>query len=235
MSRHLQRDMERMHREILNLSAAVEEMIDKSTLALCERSDSLAREVIDSDTGVDTREVMIEEECLKLLALHQPVAGDLRRIATVLKINNDLERIADLAENIAQRAVNINRYPEFPIPDDMRMMAQLVMRMVRSALDAFVHLDPEAACTVLRMDNDVDTLNVEIINLLTATMQNSPKLVEPALHCFSASRHLERIGDHATNIAEDVIYLVDGEIVRHQHNPEPHIRRSHGKGQNPDR
>jgi len=235
MSRHLQRDMERMHREILSLSAAVEEMIDKSTLALCERSDPLASEVIDSDTGVDAREVLIEEECLKLLALHQPVAGDLRRIATVLKINNDLERIADLAENIARRAVNINRYPEFPIPDAMRTMAQLVMRMVRGALDAFVHLNADAACAVLRMDDDVDSLNVEIINLLTETMQSSSKLVEPALHCFSASRHLERIGDHATNIAEDVIYLVDGEIVRHQHNPEPYSRRAHGKGQDPDR
>lgn len=235
MSRHLQRDMERMHREILNLSAAVEEMIDKSTLALCERRDSLATEVIDSDTGVDEREVQIEEECLKLLALHQPVAGDLRRIATVLKINNDLERIADLAESIAERAVNINRFPAFPIPDVLRMMAQLVMRMVRGALDAFVHLDAEAACAVLRMDNDVDRLNVEIIQLLTETMQRSSNLVEPALHCFSATRNLERIGDHATNIAEDVIYLVDGEIVRHQHNPEPYSRRSHGKGQNPDR
>jgi phosphate transport system protein len=163
------------------------------------------------------------------------VAGDLRRIATVLKINNDLERIADLAENIAQRAVNINRYPEFPIPDDVRTMAQLVLRMVRSALDAFVHLDVEIACSVLRMDDDVDVLNVEIINLLKETMQRSPNLVEPALHCFSASRHLERIGDHATNIAEDVIYLVDGEIVRHQPNPEPRTRRSYGKGQNPDR
>jgi phosphate transport system protein len=226
MSRHLQRDMERMHREILNLSAAVEEMIDKATLALCERSDQLAEQVVNSDTGVDQREVMIEEECLKLLALHQPVAVDLRRIATVLKINNDLERIADLAVNIAQRALNINRYPEFPIPDDMRTMSQLVMRMVRKALDAFVHMDADAACEVLRMDSDVDALNVEVINILTKSMQSSPQLVEPAVHCFSASRHLERMGDHATNIAEDVIYLVEGEIVRHQDYHEPRSRRT---------
>lgn len=217
MSRHLVRDMERIHREVLTLSGFVEEMIDRATMALCDRSDEMAREVVDSDAEVDQREVQIEEDCLKILALHQPVAGDLRRIATVLKVNNDLERIADLAVNISQRACAINRYPQFPIPDDVRRMAALATRMVRSAMDAFVNLDADAARAVLRTDGEVDKLNVRVIDQLTETMQRDPALVPPSLHCFSASRHIERIGDHATNIAEDVIYLVEGDIVRHQH------------------
>src|SRR5690606_34608368 len=178
------------HREVLTLSGFVEEMIDRATMALCDRSDEMAREVVDSDAEVDQREVQIEEDCLKILALHQPVAGDLRRIATVLKVNNDLERIADLAVNISQRARAINRYPQFPIPDDVRRMAALATRMVRSAMDAFVNLDADAARAVLRTDGEVDKLNVRVIDQLTETMQRDPALVPPSLHCFSASRHI---------------------------------------------
>lgn len=217
MTRHLQRDMDRIQREMLSLSSLVEEMIDKATLALHERSDQLAREVVESDELVDQREVQLEEECLKLLALHQPVAGDLRRVAAVLKINNDLERIADLAVNVAERVRSLSAFHQFPIPDDVRLMAHLAKRMVRGALDAFVQLDPHAARTVMRSDADLDSLNVSVIEQLTATMQQHPELVPAGLHCFSAARHIERIGDHATNIAEDVVYLVEGEIVRHQH------------------
>ncbi|MBM3998912.1 MAG: phosphate signaling complex protein PhoU [Planctomycetes bacterium] len=234
MSLHLQRDMERMHREIFSMSSIVEEMIDKATLALCERNDRFAAEVIESDSQVDQREVLIEEECLKLLALHQPVAVDLRRIASVLKINNDLERIADLAVNIAQRASHINRFAEFPIPDDVPVMARMARRMVQGALDAFVHLDARGARSVIRTDRDVDALNVEIIEHLTQRMRQSPSLVAPALHCFSAVRHIERIGDHATNICEDVIYLVEGDIVRHQQFLEPRVSgASHEQTQDP--
>jgi phosphate transport system protein len=156
MSRHLLRDMERIHREVLSLSSVVEEMIDRATVALCERSDDLANSVIQSDTEVDQMEVSIEEDCLKMLALHQPVAVDLRRIATVLKVNNDLERIADLAVNIAERAKSINRFPQFPIPDDVRVMAHMATRMVRGSMDAFVNLDTQQARSVLRMDGDLD-------------------------------------------------------------------------------
>jgi phosphate transport system protein len=234
MSRHLLRDMERIHREVLSLSSVVEEMIDQATLALCERSDSLATSVIESDTEVDQLEVSIEEDCLKMLALHQPVAVDLRRIATVLKVNNDLERIADLAVNIAERAKSINHYPEFPIPDDARVMANMATRMVRGAMDAFVNLDTQQARSVLRMDGDLDHLNVQVIDQLTEIMQQHKHLVPPALHCFSASRHIERIGDHATNIAEDVIYLVEGDIVRHQFLSDSRGRREHGQSEDTD-
>ena len=209
--------MEKLHRDVLSMSALVEEMIDKSSLALRERRNDLADEVVEADNDVDQQEVVIEEECLKMLALHQPVAVDLRRVATVLKVNNDLERIADLAVNIADRARAANDYPEFKIPKKLDGMVAQATQMVRGALDAFVNLDSRAAREVLKMDDVVDTANIEIINELQKVMQQESRLVIPALHCFSATRHIERIGDLATNIAEDVIYLVEGEIVRHKH------------------
>lgn len=217
MTKHLQRDMDSLNRDILSLSTHVEEMIDKASLALLDRRYDLADEVINTDNLVDVREVRIEEECLKLLALHQPVAVDLRRIATVLKVNNDVERIADLAVSIAQRALAMAEFPDFPIPERISRMVTLATRMVRDAFDAFVHLDARAAAEVMRCDDDVDRLNVEVIDELLAMMQQNGTNVSPGLHCFSASRHIERIADHATNIAEDVIYLVQGDIVRHKH------------------
>jgi len=213
--KHLQRDMQQLHRHVLALSAMVEEMIDKATLALSERRDDLAAEVITADAEVDQAEVQIEEECLKILALHQPVAADLRRIATVMKVNNDLERIADLAVSIAQRAQAIAETPTFPIPEQLSRMVALATQMVRGAMDAFVNLDAQAARRLLRLDEDVDQHNRDIIADLQVLMQQEAELVPAALHCFSATRHIERIADHATNIAEDVIYLVEGEIVRH--------------------
>ncbi len=216
MSKHLERDMENIHRQILALSATVEEVIDKAAKALCNRRWELADEVIQGDNEVDEREVHIEEECLKILALHQPVAVDLRRIATVLKVNNDLERIADLAVNIAERAKSLSEYPEFPIPTKLRRMVELATMMVRSSLDAFVNLDAKGARRICLLDDEVDRYNCEVIDGLQQLMQDQPDLIVPAMHCFSATRHVERIADHATNIAEDVIYLVEGEIARHK-------------------
>jgi phosphate transport system protein len=164
---------------------------------------------------VDEREVHVENECLKILALHQPVAGDLRRVATVLKANNDLERIGDLAVNIAKRAKSLLQYPAFPMPERLPRMAGMAVGMVRGALDAFVNLDPAEAGRIRVMDDGVDELNREIIVELTSLMESDPTMVKPGLHCFSATRQIERIADHATNIAEDVIYLVEGDIVRH--------------------
>jgi len=216
MSKHLERDMENIHRQILALSATVEEVIDKASKALCNRKWELADEVIQGDNEVDEREVLIEEECLKILALHQPVAVDLRRIATVLKVNNDLERIADLAVNIAERAKSLSEFPEFPIPTKLRRMVELAAMMVRSSLDAFVNLDAKSARRICLLDDEVDRYNCEVIDGLQQLMQDQPEMIVPAMHCFSASRHVERIADHATNIAEDVIYLVEGEIARHK-------------------
>jgi len=216
MTKHLQRDIEAVYNDVLSLSAMVEEMIDHAALALIERRYDLAAKVIASDEAVDRREVRIEEECLKILALHQPVAIDLRRIASVMKINNDLERIADLAVNIAERSLSLDEFSQFPVPQKLSRMVSLATQMVRDSLDAFVNLDTLAAKRIMRMDDSIDELNVEVIEELQSLIQKQPEMVVPALHCFSASRHIERIGDHATNIAEDVIYLVAGDIVRHK-------------------
>jgi phosphate transport system protein len=221
MTKHLQRDLATLQQEILTLSATVEEMIDNAARALTERKPDLAEEVIQSDNLVDEREVHIEEECLKILALHQPVAIDLRQIATVLKVNNDLERIADLAVNIAERAKALDEFPTYPLPAKLSRMAITATQMVRGSLDAFVNMDAGAARRLIQFDQTVDDLNVEIIRELQSLMQQDPSLVPPALFCFSATRHIERIADHATNIAEDVVYLVEGDIVRHKKAPPP--------------
>lgn len=224
MTKHLQRDLDSLHDEILSLSALVEELIDKAAIALTDRRREVADEVIKADNAVDEMEVHIEEECLKILALHQPVAIDLRRIATVLKVNSDLERIADLAVNVAERARSLDDYPTFPLPTKLTGMATMASQMVRGALDAFISLDAASARRLIAMDDTIDDLNVEIIGELQTQMQQDPATVPPALYCFSAARHIERIADHATNIAEDVVYLVEGDIVRHRHLPHPNPR-----------
>jgi len=216
MSKHLQRDIDSLNTELLNISSMVEEMIDKATQALAHRRYDLADEVVKSDEYVDHHEVHVEEECLKILALHQPVAVDLRRIATVMKVNNDLERIADLAVSIAQRAQAMDEFPAFPIPEKLPGMVVLATEMVRGAMNAFVNMDTAAARRIITMDKSVDQDNREIIAELQTLMQKRPEAVPAAVHCFSAVRHIERIADHATNIAEDVIYLAEGDIVRHR-------------------
>ncbi len=196
-------------------------MIGQATDVLCERNTELAQEVIAADQTVDQTEVEIEEECLKILALHQPFAGDLRQLASVLKINSDLERIADLACNIAERGACLHRFPCFPIPDDLPRMIGITTEMVRLALDAFVDTDAEMAKKVINRDLAVDELHLSVIEELKSLMKQDSEIVDAALHCFSASRHVERIADHAVNIAEDVVYLATGEIVRHRYENTP--------------
>lgn len=215
MSRHLERDLESLERDILAQSSIVEEMIRVACRGLAERRSEVTQELQKHEPEVNRREVRIEEECLKVLALHQPVAVDLRRVATVLKVNGDLERIGDLAVNIGERTAAIAEYAEFNIPPTLEKMSSLATAMVRDALDALVDLDAERARQVCRQDDEVDEYNRRVIEELHGLMQARPDLVEAALHFFSASRHVERIADHATNIAEDVIYLVEGEITRH--------------------
>jgi phosphate transport system protein len=216
MSKHLHRDLDNLQRDILTLAAYVEESIFKAIRALQERDVELAQQVIAGDNQIDLQENHVEEECLKMLALHQPVAVDLRRIATVLKINTDLERMADLAADIAERAVALGKLAPLSIPSNLQRMTDVATSMVRQSLDAFVHMDTRLARRVIRLDDEVDRLNRENIEDLIKVMQQSPAMVEPGLSLFSATRHLERIADHATNIAEDVVYLVEGEIVRHK-------------------
>jgi phosphate transport system protein len=215
MSKHLERDLESLEREILAQSSRVEMMISKACQALIERRADMAQEVAATEVEINIREVKIEEECLKILALHQPVAVDLRRTATVLKINTELERIADLAVNIAERTLALTEYPDFEVPPRLERMFVRASDMVHDALDAFVDLDVEAAREICRRDDEVDDFNRQVIEEMLDTMRSRSDLVEAALHFFSVTRHVERIADCATNIAEDVIYLVEGEIARH--------------------
>ncbi|MFM7115918.1 MAG: phosphate signaling complex protein PhoU [Planctomycetota bacterium] len=217
MSKHLQRDLEKLHAQLLTLFGVIEQMIDQAARALCERQTDLVQTVLDTDREVNEADVQIEEDCLKILALHQPVAADLRRIATVMKVNTDLERIGDLAKNIAERAQGLGDYPFFPIPEQLSEMVRQAVMMVRMAIDAFVNSDTALAKKVIQYDTAVDNNNRLIIGELKELMKKDTGLIEPALHCFSASRHIERIADHAENIAEEVVYLVDGDIVRHKH------------------
>jgi phosphate transport system protein len=175
----------------------------------------MARDLMESDSAIDLEENQIEEDCLKILALHQPVAIDLRRVTSILKINSDLERMADLATNIAERVYGLATSPPVPIPAGLRPMADLTSSMLRDSLDSFMNLDASLAKRVCRLDDQIDKYNRENILEIINFMKHAPDNVEPGLNFFSAVRQLERIADHATNIAEDVVYLVEGAIIRH--------------------
>jgi phosphate transport system protein len=217
MSKHLNRDLEALEQNLLAQSSIVERMIVRASQAITELRTDLIVLLLQDEDKINRGEVQIEEECLKILALHQPVAVDLRRVATVLKINGDLERIADLAVNLGERAQALVNFPRFHPPDHLDDMVDVATSMVRDALDAFVRLDVELAHEVCLRDDQVDELNRHTIDDLQSLVIHNSAEIEPAWQYFSASRHVERIADHATNIAEDVIYLVDGEIARHRH------------------
>ena len=219
MSKHLRLDLDRLEKRLLMLGARVEDTVRKSIDSLLQRNATSAREVIQGDSEIDAEEVAIEEECLKILALHQPVAGDLRLVAACLKINNDLERIGDLAVNIAERAASMHRELAFPAPDGLRPMMETAASMLRESLDAFVRQSVPAATKVRADDERVDAANRQNIHAMLGVMKQDPSFVEDALLFLSASKSLERIADHATNIAEDVIYMVVGDIVRHAKEP----------------
>lgn len=216
MSKHLNRDLEALEQDLLAQSSIVEGMILRASRAIAEMQSGLLPKLLADEDLVNRGEVRIEEECLKILALHQPVAVDLRRVATVLKINADLERIADLAVNLGERAQSLVQYPSFHFPGRLEEMVDLATSMVRDSLDAFVRLDIDLAREVRLRDDQVDDLNRKVIDDLLEMVRSNTGDIEPVLNYFSASRHIERIADHATNIAEDVIYLVDGEIARHR-------------------
>jgi phosphate transport system protein len=208
-------ELERVHRDLLRLAGLVEEAVHKTVGALEERDEALAREVVAGDDPIDEMENRVDEECYRIMALYQPVAGDLRRMIAVTMITSDLERMGDLARAIAERAICLTRPPLMPVPERIHRMAELTTAMVRDSLDAFVRSDADLARRVCGRDDEVDRCNAEVIEGLIATMRRSPDLIEPGLSWFSAVRHLERIADHATNIAEDVIYMVEGRIARH--------------------
>lgn len=216
MPAHLLRDVELLKKEILTLGTMAEQVVREATTAVEMRDAALARRIIDNDFKLDEMEVQVEESCLKILALYQPVATDLRFIVAVLKINNDLERVGDLAVNVAERAAFLATRPPVDISFDFQAMAHKAQAMLQKSLDALVNFRAELADEVCAADDEVDELNRRMYRIVKDAIPAQPQHTESLIHMFSATRHLERIADHATNIAEDVIYMIEGRIIRHR-------------------
>ena len=215
MTRHFHDELDALKQTLLAMGGLVEDQIRRSMRALLERDDVIAQEVIDRDRQVNTYDVEVDEQCVNLLALHQPAAGDLRFITTAMKIVTDLERIGDQAVNIAQRALELNREPQLKPYIDLPRMADKAQRMVKESLDAFVAGDTALARQVCAADAEVDALKEQIFRELLTYMMEDPRTVSRAIRVILISRFMERVADHATNIAEMVIYLVEGKMVRH--------------------
>jgi phosphate transport system protein len=213
---HLQREIDKLKRKVLALGAEVEEVLRLSFQAIEGRDALKAQRVIAADLHIDEQEVEVEEECLKILALYQPVAGDLRFLVAVIKINSELERIGDLASNIAERALSLTQEHPVPVPAGFPVMADRAEAILERALDALVRQDPATARDVLCADDEVDRLYRELIEELKASIRADIDHLDALVLLFSVARYLERLADHATNIAEDVLYMVEGEIHRHQ-------------------
>jgi phosphate transport system protein len=216
LSVHLNTELEQLKQRLLYLGSLAESSMMKAGLALKRMDGDLAREVIKYDNQVDLKEVEIEEDCLKILALHTPVANDLRFVIASLKINNDLERVSDLAVNIAERVIYLQKQPAMAIPFDFENMWQLSVQMLKNALDSFVQGNVALAKKVCDDDDAVDAINKSMYKLVYDGIRKNPESVESFIHYLSISRHLERVADYATNICEDVIYMIEGKIVRHQ-------------------
>ena len=216
MPAHLFREIENLKRDILTLGAMAETAVRDATCAIENRDESLAENVIWNDVKLDEREVQIEENCLKILALHQPVAIDLRFIIAVLKINNDLERVGDLAVNVAERATFLAAQPPVDISFDFQAMARQAQEMLKKSLDSLVNLSAGQAREVLASDEAIDAMNRQMYRIVQEAIGAHPDQTGSLIHLLSVSRHLERIADLATNIAEDVIYMIEGVIVRHK-------------------
>ena len=215
MTRHIHKEIDRLKRRVLALGGVVENNLEKATGAVLRNDEALAAEVIASDKDVDETEVEIEEECLKILALYQPVAADLRFVVAVLKLNNDLERIGDLAVNIAEKLTAVRQADPGLRPQTFPHMIECVRSMFRKSLDALINLDTDEARAVGAADDEVDDLHRAMFGYVIEGMKQNPDSAEALVHFLSISRYLERVADHATNIAEDVIYMTEGLIVRH--------------------
>ena len=216
MTVHMQKEIENLKSKLLALCAAVEKSLSLAVDSVRERDAVLARKIIDDDVQTDQMEVNVEEECLKILALHQPVAIDLRFIITALKINNDLERIGDLAVNIAERSEFLASQELIEVPFNFDAMAEKTQWMLTESLDSLVDMDAKRAYQVCAADDEVDAMNRKMYGQIQESILRHPQWLQRLIHLLSISRHLERVADHATNIAEDVIYMVEGRIVRHK-------------------
>ncbi len=208
-------DFRKLRDNLLSMAALTQAAIHNSVVGLVERDQKLANEVIQGDRRINSLDVQIDEECINLLALRQPMGRDLRFITTAMKITTDLERIADNAVNIAESALELDTEPLLKPYVDIPRMSEIAQNMVKRAIDAFLNEDVEAAIQVIRQDDEIDDLNDSVLNELTFIMTQDPATVSRAVKLSYVSKYLERIGDHATNIAEMVVYMVKGRIIRH--------------------
>jgi phosphate transport system protein len=215
MQRHFDEELKALKEKILRMGALVEDQIRNSIQSLVERDSDLARQVIANDHRVNAMDVEVDEDCLGLIALHQPMAKDLRFITTGMKISTELERMSDLAENISERAIELNEEPQLKPYIDIPRMAEHAQRMVKEALDAFVNQDAELARKVCADDDFIDGLTHQIFRELLTYMIEDPHTITRAVRITFVAKYLERIADHATNVAELVVYLVEGRIIRH--------------------
>jgi phosphate transport system protein len=215
MQRHFHEELEGLKQTLLAMGALVEDQIRRAMRALIERDEALAQDVIERDRQVNAYDVEIDEKCVELLALHQPTAGDLRFITTTMKIVTDLERIGDQAVNIAQRSLELNQEPQLKPYIDLPRMADKAQRMVKESLDAFVARDTELARQVCAKDDEVDGIREQVFRELLTYMMSDARTIPRAIRLILISRFLERVADHATNIAEMVVYLVESRMVRH--------------------
>ena len=217
MTVHLEKALKGLKDKVQKLSEVVEKSLRMALQSVHTRDAELGKQVVELDKTIDTMEIEVEEECLKILALHQPVAIDLRFLVAVLKLNNDLERIGDLAVNIAERTIyELSQQKEKELPFDFREMGEKTLSMVKRSLQALMEQDTELARQVCRDDQEVDNLHKEMYQKVKQVIQDDPNKFDLLLPLLSVSRQLERIADHATNIAEDVIYMMEGKIVRHK-------------------
>jgi phosphate transport system protein len=208
-------EIEHLREMVIRMASMVEAAIRDSVRSLVDRDSELAQRVIEGDHKINALDVQIDEECIKLLALMQPMAKDLRFITTAMKITTDLERIADNAVNISERALDLNRYPILKPYIDIPRMSRIAQGMVRDAIDAFIRYDKKLAVDVIMRDDEVDDLNEAVFEELITIMRRNPDTIDRAVQVSYVSKYLERIADHATNIAEMVIYMIEGRIVRH--------------------
>jgi phosphate transport system protein len=213
--RHFEDELQRLQQLLLRMGGLVEQQIARAIESLVERDSDLAREVIERDREVNQLDILIDEECLKVIALHQPAAVDLRLVTTALKINTDLERIGDMAVNICERALELNEEPTLKPYIDIPRMAKEAQAMVRTSLDSFVQRDTHLAEQVVAQDDVVDGLAHQVYRELLSYMAEDPKTISRATRILLISKYLERIADHATNIAEMVVFMVDGKMIRH--------------------
>jgi len=219
--RHFQEELERLKARLLEMGGLAEEQVRLAVQGLVQRDRALVARVLTSDHPINSLHIEIDSRCFTLIALHQPMAVDLRSIVAAVKINTDLERVGDLAINIAEAALRYANHPPVKRLIDIPNMATIAQAMLRDALDAFVKRDTALAQQVLSADDELDALKTQIFRELLTYMLQDPTTIEPALDLILISRHLERIGDHATNVAEDVIFMVSARDVRHHSADQP--------------